>query len=413
MLSRLMNTDVDVIGRLASTYEPIILSREERARHVFIVGKSGSGKSTMLFNLAVADLLSGEGFAYVDPHGDNAAELVDGIPASRTHEVCYINVADTECPVGFNPLAGVSPQSRAIAMAGIVGSFRDLFGDSWGYRSEQYLSAAVATLLELEHPTLLDAPLLFTDDAFRDWAIARVTDRMTRRFWENEYLTAERRFRSEAAAPILNKLSLFAASPNVRMIIGQTQPKFDLRYAMNNSRAVILNLAKGVIGEQAANVLGSLFVSHLTMLTFERSQVAPKDRAPFSLHIDELQTIKTDAVASLMSEARKFGIQVSVATQFCDQLSDKVRAAIFGNAGTLVVYRVSGADAHALAPEFHPVQPSGLTSNAPFVAWLRRNRYEPRLIQCEPPFQLRSGRFETVVAQSRRHFGRSGEALQL
>lgn len=406
MLSRPMEPEHAYIARLARNDEPIILTSEERARHVYIVGKSGSGKSTMLRNLAVLDILNGEGIAYIDPHGDHAAEIADCIPRNRTHEVCYLNVADTACPVGFNPIAGVSPERHALAAAGIVSGFKDLFGESWGPRLEWYLYNGVATLLEQPRATLVDLPLLYSNDAFRTAAIARVSDPITRRFWLEEYLPHDKKYRAEAASPILNKIGQFTASPNVRAIIGQARPKFDLGFAMNNRRIVILNLAKGVIGEQATNALGSLFISHLHLEALSRSQDAPESRVPFFAHIDELQSFKTDTIASILSEARKFALHLALANQFTDQLSPRVRSAIFGNVGSLVVYRVSGADAEILAPEFHPLPANALADNSPYVAYMRRPAYGHHLVYAEPPIDLPRGRLATVIEQSRRRFGR-------
>ena len=324
----------------------------------------------------------------------------------RIHATCYLNVADIERPVGFNPLARVPPERRALASAGIVSAFRDLFGESWGPRLEHFLFNGIAALLEQPRASLIDLPLLFTNEAFREHATARLGDRMTRRFWREEYPSYDRKYRADAAGPILNKIGQFTASPNVRAIIGQTSPKFDLGFAMANRRIVILNLAKGVIGEQATNALGSLFISHLQLLALGRSREAPENRVPFFLHVDELQSFKTDSIATLLSEARKFAVHLALANQFTDQLSDKVRAAIFGNAGSLVAYRVSGADAELLAPEFHPVTPSALASNSPFVAWMRRSSYGTYLVNAEPPIELPGGRLARVIEQSRRRFGR-------
>ena len=243
--------------------EPFAFTSEERARHVYIVGKSGSGKSTMLFNLAMLDIEEGNGVAIIDPHGDLAEAIVDCIPTDRTHEVCYLNVTDTNQPVGFNPLAGIPIERRALAASGMVSAFKQLWRDSWGPRLEHFLYHGVAALLDQPRATLIDLPRLYVDDRFRESAKRRLSDPITRRFWQEEFPSYENRFRTEAVSPILNKVGQFAASPNVRAIIGQVSPKFDLAFAMDNRRIVIANLAKGAVGEQAASLLGSLFVSHL------------------------------------------------------------------------------------------------------------------------------------------------------
>lgn len=394
--------------------EAVDFADAERARHlyIYIVGKSGSGKSTLLFNLAMLDILAGQGVAVIDPHGDLAEAIADCIPRSRINEICYLNVADLERPVGFNPLANVPPERRALAASGMVSAFKHLSGDSWGPQLEHFLYHGISALLDRRRATLIDLPRLYTDERFRGETVRHVRDPITRRFWEQEFTAYDQRFRTEAVAPILNKAGQFATSPNVRAIIGQTSPKFDLSFAMDNRRIVITNLAKGVIGEQAANLLGSLFVSHLQLVAMGRSVIPEQERVPFFVHVDEFQSFGTDAFASLMSEARKYGAYFCLSHQFTDQIAPHVRAAILGNAGTLIVFRVGGADAALLAPEFHPMEPNVLTDQLPFKAWLRRAAYSgPHPIDCAPRMELPCGRLERVVAQSRRNFGRPGQIV--
>jgi hypothetical protein len=394
-----------------ATGHPVYFSREERARHIYVVGKSGSGKSTVLFNLAMLDILAGEGVAIIDPHGDLAEMVADCVPSSRTHEVCYLDVTDTDLPVGFNPLANVPPARQALAASGIVSAFKHLWSDSWGPRLEHWLFQGVASLLATERSTLIDLPRLYTDDEFRERIIRRVTDPITRRFWRDEFASYDQRFRADGAAPILNKVGQFAASPNLRAILGQGRPKFDLGYAMNNGRILIANLARGQIGEQAANLLGSLLVSHLQLVAMERSTLRPEDRLPFYVHVDEFQNFGTDAFASLLSEARKFATHFCLVNQFTDQLQPPVRSALLGNAGSLIVFRVGSADAELLAPEFYPVRPDEISDQSPFWAWLRRGLGH-HCIKVSPGLIPPQGRFEIVRAQSRRNFGRPGSAIE-
>jgi len=388
-----------------TTWGPIGFSRQERERHVYIVGKSGSGKSTTLFNLAMHDITAGEGVAVIDPHGDLAEAVADCIPRARTHEVCYLDAADIERPVGFNPLAKIPPERHALAASGIVSAFKHLWRESWGPRLEHFLFHGIMALLAAPKATLIDLPRVYTDEQFRADLIARVRDPVSARFWTGEYAQYDARYRAEAAGPILNKAGQFAASPELRGILSQYSPKFELSHAMDHGGILIANLAKGQIGEQAASLLGSLLVSHLQLIAMGRSALAPENRVPFFAHIDEFQSFGTDAFASLLSEARKFGAHFCLANQYIDQLEPSVRAAVLGNAGALLVFRVSGADAKILASEFDPMPPSELVDQPPYAAWLRRGighehadllprQYEPR------------GRLELVRAQSRRNFGR-------
>jgi tRNA isopentenyl-2-thiomethyl-A-37 hydroxylase MiaE len=410
-----------------STGSGVAFSREERERHVYLVGKSGSGKSTALFNLAMHDIYAGEGIAVIDPHGDLAEAIIDAMPPERTHEVCYLNVADTEFPVGFNPLAGISPARQPLAAAGVVSAFKHLWRDSWGPRLEHFLYNGVAALLASPRTSLIDLPQLYTDAQFRDRIVAQISDPIVARFWRDEYPSYDQRFQAEAASPILNKVGQIAASPILRNILGQTSPKFDLGYAMDNQRilianiappefdkrrVLIANLAKGAIGEQASNLLGSLLIAHLQLITMARSELAPEKRAPFFVHVDEFQNFSTDAFASLLSEARKFKTHFCLANQYLDQVSPSVRAAVLGNAGTLIAFRVSSNDAELLAPEFHPLPAPELTDQWPFTAWLRRGDSDRRMIYLEPPLFPTRNRRQKIIAQSRRNFARERAVIE-
>jgi hypothetical protein len=385
----------------------IVFSREERERHLYIVGKSGAGKSTVLFNLAMHDIMAGEGIAVIDPHGDLAEAIIDAIPPERTHEVCYFNVADTEYPVGFNPMARVPRKRQALAAAGIVAAFKHLWGgESWGPRLEHWLFHGVAALLESPRPTLIDLARIYTDEDFRSRIVSRTADPAIADFWTGEYASYDHRFQAEAASSILNKVGQLTASPALRNILGQIAPKFDLVHAMDHRGIFIANLAKGQIGEQPSNLLGSLLLSHLQLAAMARSDQAPENRAPFFVHVDEFQSFSTDAFASLLSEARKFAINFSLANQYTEQLSDPVRAAVLGNAGTLMVFRVSAEDARLLAPEFHPLPAHELLDQSPHSAWLRRGDSGHRAVFVSPRLFGSRHRRDSVLAQSRRNFGR-------
>lgn len=389
----------------------VVFSREERERHIWIIGKSGSGKSTVLFNLAMADIFAGEGVAIIDPHGDLAEDILDAIPQSRINDVCYLDAGETTYPVGFNPAAKIAPARRALAASGIVAAFKHLWSDSWGPRLEHFLYHGVAALISREHATLIDLARLYTDDRFRDRVVSRVTDSETLRFWREEFPSYSKSLRSEAISPILNKVGQIAASPNLRLILGQIAPRLDLAFTMNHRRILIANLAKGTIGEQAANLLGSLLVSHLQLIAMERGALPPRDRVPFFVHVDEFQTFSSDAFASLLSEARKFATHFCLANQYTDQLSNAVRAAVIGNAGTLIVFRVGSRDAELLAPEFRPLDPAGLADQEPFTAWLRRGVGRDRIF-AEPQVYEPLGTAKAVREQSRQRFGRSRGVIE-
>ncbi len=391
--------------------EPVVFTREERERHVYIVGKSGSGKSTFLFNLAMSDISGGHGVAVVDPHGDLALDVLNAIPRSRINDVCYLDVTDTKRPVGFNPVARIAPERRALAAAGIVSAFKHLWSDSWGPRLEHFLYHGVNALVSRRHSSLVDLTRVYLDDAFRERLLRSVTDSETLRFWRHEYPSYSKQFRTEAIAPILNKVGQITASPQLRLILGQLAPKLDMSFTMNNRRILIANLAKGAIGEQAANILGSLLVSHLQLAAMERNAQPPAERIAFFCHVDEFQSFSSDSFASLLSEARKFATHFALANQYTDQLPDAVRAAVIGNAGTLVVFRVGSRDAHLLAPEFRPMDSGTLADQEPFTAWLRREIGRDRIFAA-PKLYEPLGAAPLIREQSRQRFGRTREVIE-
>ena len=385
---------------------PVVFTREERESHIYIVGKTRSGKSTLLYNLAMGDIHAGEGIAFIDPHGDTALDMLDAIPPSRINDVCYLDAADTERPVGFNPISRIAPERRALAASGIVAAFKHLWSDSWGPRLEHFLFHGVAALVSRQHATLIDLPRVYTDDAFRERLLRSVTDPVTLRFWRNEFPSYTKNLQAEAVAPILNKAGQFTASPHLRLILGQIAPRFDLAFAMNNRRILIANLAKGAIGEKASNLLGSLIVSHLQLVAMERGALPPAQRVPFFVHVDEFQTFSSEAFASLLSEARKFATHFCLANQYTDQLSQAVRSAVIGNAGTLIVFRVGGRDAELLAPEFRSMESGALSDQEPFTAWLRRGAGGHYRIDAEPKLYESLGTRDAILNQSRQRFGR-------
>lgn len=404
-LPRHMENEQPYFAVNQATGAGLSFTRAERERHVYIVGKSGSGKTTTLFNIAMQDIDAGEGVTIIDPHGDLAEAVADCIPPERTHEVCYLNVADTKRPAGFNPLAGIPAERRALAASGIVSAFRHLWIDSWGARTEHLLYHGVRALLDTNQASLIDLPRIYIDETFRRQAVACLTDPTTRRFWEGEFAQYAPSYRTEVTAPILNKAGQFTTSPNLRLILGQTSPKFSLEHAMNKRQIVIANLSKGTIGEQAANVLGSLLVSHIQLTAMGRSSIAPSARVPHFIHVDEFQSFTTDAFASIFSEARKFAAHFCLANQYTKQIPEVVRSAVLGNAGSLIVFCVAAADAELLAPEFG-LPPAPLIEQPPFSAWVRRGSFDRVHVTACPRLFPPRGRRGIVIAQSRRNFGR-------
>jgi DNA helicase HerA-like ATPase len=328
---------------------------KDRLCHIFCVGKTGVGKSTLLTNMALSDIYKGKGLAVIDPHGDVAETLVANIPIHRKQDLIYFNPSDMEHPIAFNPLHGVHPNYHHLVASGLVSVFKKIWGDkSWGPRMEHILRFVMLTLLEYPDATLLDIQPLLTDTLHRDKILAYVKNEHTAAFWQNEFMKYSASFKAEAVAPILNKTSLFLTSVPLHNIVGQKTSGFRMQQVLDGSKILICNLSKGQIGEDACTLLGSMLVTFMQLAALYRAKQKEEDRKPFFLYVDECQTFVTHSFADMLAEARKYGLGVFMANQFLAQLDEQIRAAIFGNCGTLVSFRVGAADAEMLAKEFYP-----------------------------------------------------------
>ena len=345
--------------RSASVDEGFLsLSAEDRRRHLYAVGQTGSGKTTFLKFCITQDIHAGRGFALIDPHGDLAAELIDSIPGARIRDVVYFDPSDREHPIGFNPLANVPRDMQPVLAANIIATFRSIWRDSWGPRLEHILANALAALLEHgeRHPvSLLALPQLLTNERFRREVLKSVTDPVVRDFWLNEFGSWDARFRNEVIAPVLNKAGAFMRSPVMRNILGQARNGFDLGHMMDNDKILIVNLAKGTLGEDMTNLLGSLLVCSIHQEAMRRASRPEEERRDFHLYIDEFQNFTTDAFDSIVSEARKYRLSLCIAHQYLDQLPTGIKNAILGNMGTMMLFALSGKDAEELCVELHPL----------------------------------------------------------
>lgn len=396
---------------------PFGILRRDRRQHLVCLGKTGTGKSTLLEGLILQDIARGEGVALLDPHGDLAERLLDYVPPWRTDDLCYLDPADLAHPVGLNILAGHPPERRHLAVAAVVSSFKAVWADSWGPRLEYLLANAVAALTELRGATLLHLPRLLTDDAFRVRACERLADPVVRRFWAEEFAAFDRRLRAEITAPVLNKVGQLLLSPLVRNVFGQERSAFDPRLAMDGRRILIANLAKGRIGGNVSNLVGSLLIAGFELAAASRADTPEEGRADFHLYADEFQNFATDSFAAILSEARKHRLCLSLFHQFGDQLSETVRRAVFGNVGTIVAFRVGQRDAEHLAAEFeHELRPGELTGLEPFEVAVRllHNGRQRTAFKARTglPEAYRHGRRENLVAQSRMRFGRPRERVE-
>lgn len=329
--------------------------RSDRSRHVYIIGQTGAGKSGTLELFALSDIFHGHGYAIIDPHGDFAVDNMKYIPGSRMHEVVYFNPADTAYPLGFNPLEVFDPSQKTNVSSEVIGVLKRMFGESWGPRLEYILRYTILALLDRPSTTMLDITRMLTDKKFRKETLDYCTDTVVLQFWNVEFASWNEKFQSEAIAPVLNKVGAFTANPIIRNIIGQPKSTFNIRQIMDEGRILIVNLSKGLIGEDNAAILGAFMVTKIQLAAMSRSDI-PKieDRRPFYLYVDEFQNFATDSFATILSEARKYGLNLTVANQYISQMTDTVRDAVFGNVGTMISFRVSADDAPILSKQFEP-----------------------------------------------------------
>ncbi|HEX4961383.1 MAG TPA: TraM recognition domain-containing protein [Thermoanaerobaculia bacterium] len=395
-----------------------MLHPEDRGQHLYIVGKTGLGKSTLLRNLILQDLYAGRGVGLLDPHGDLAREVLDAIPKARTNEVLYFNLGDLARPVGLNLLPKVPPDQEHLVVSGVLSAFRGIWGGSWGPRMEYILGHSLAALLDHGNLTILALPRLLSDDAFRERVTAKVKDPIIRAFWQDEYARYERRFRLEAIAPIQNKVGRLLANAPMRNIMGQVKSRFDAGFLMDRSRIMIANLSKGVIGDDHARLLGALLLSQFQSAAMQRANATAASRTPFHLYIDEFQSFATDALTSILAEARKYGLALVLAHQYLDQLTDEIRQSVFGNAGNLIAFRVGQSDARILEDELGgDVKMGNLVSLGKHEIYARlldqgRMR-EPFRGKTLPPVRGTStGRREAVIRESRERYSRPREEVE-
>lgn len=329
------------------------LPRIDRGRHLYILGQTGTGKSGMLELMTISDIYSPYGFAVIDPHGDYAINILQRIPAERARDVIYFNPADTDFPIAFNPMEVPDPKLRTHTCSELIGVLKRMF-ESWGPRLEYILRYSILALLDYPEATMLDITRILTDRKFRTEALKYVIDPVVRNFWLVEFASWNDKFAAEAVAPVLNKVGAFTANPLVRNIIGQPHSSFNIRQIMDERKILIVNLSRGLVGEDNAALLGALMVTKIQLAAMSRADIPAEARHPFYLYVDEFQNFATDSFATILSEARKYGLNLSVANQYIAQILPEVKDAVFGNVGTIIAFRTSADDARSMLRYFEP-----------------------------------------------------------
>lgn len=330
------------------------IKRKDRRQHMYIIGKTGMGKTTLLSNMVLHDITRNEGICFIDPHGDAVERIRERIPVSRAADVLYFNPAANP-PMAFNILQNVPPDRRPLLVSSVISIFHKLFGEHWQHRQEHILRNVLLALVGREdEATLLDVYRMLTDWPYRKTIVEGVRDPVVKSFWINEFPKYMEQTRGEALTPLLNKLGAFVTSPLMRGIIGQPWNTLDFRKVMDEGKILLVDLSKGRVGEDAASFLGAVIVTQFQLAAMSRIDVPEENRRDFYLYVDEFQDFATTAFIGILSEARKYRLSLILAHQYLGQLEEEVREAIFGNVGTIITFRLGAEDAKYLAREFFP-----------------------------------------------------------
>lgn len=404
------------------TTEVFGVQTEDRRKHFYIVGKTGTGKTTLLTNMILQDIYNGLGVCFIDPHGDSSEYILDRIPPHRHADVIYFNPADIDFPIGLNILESQRGEEGFLITSTLIAVFNKIWQGTWSSRMEYILSNTLLTLLENEGNTLLGVIKILTDEKYRRKIISRVKDPLVKNFWQLEFSKFNEKYRQEAVAPILNKIGQFFSNEVIRNILGQSKSTIDFRDIMDNNKILIANLSKGRLGEENSDLLGSLLISKLQIATMSRVDTPEAKRQDFYVYVDEFQNFTTDSFAGILSEARKYRLNLILAHQYIAQLVEsgtiRVKNAIFGNVGTIIAFRLGSSDAKEIANEFSQVIDADKLMN------LQRSKVGIKLSTegqvskafiastLPPLFDQISGQLEIVVNLSRQNYARKRKAVR-
>jgi hypothetical protein len=401
---------------------PFGIKTDDRRRHMYVIGKTGMGKTTMMENMVIQDILNGHGVCFMDPHGDSVAKILDFIPSSRINDVVYFNPADIEHPIAFNILESVDTKYKHLVASGLMGVFTKIWANMWSARMEYILNNTILALLDSPGNTMLGITRMYIDKKYRKKIVDNIKDPMVKSFWMDEFANYNEKFRSEAVAPIQNKVGQFLSSAIIRNIVGQPKSTIDLRDIMDNKKILLMDLSKGKVGEDNSALLGAMVVTKLQLAALSRVDIPEADRKDFYLYVDEFQNFVNESFATILSEARKYRLNLTIGHQYIGQLSTDrstvVRDAVFGNVGTMVVFRVGAADAEFLETEFEPIFTPPDIVNLPKYHVLMKLMIngvssDPFSATTMPPDEsMRSGNAEKVIKVSRERYANSREEVE-
>lgn len=390
---------------------------DDRRRHMYVVGKTGMGKTTLLENMVLNDIYAGHGVGVIDPHGDFAEKIINFIPANRINDVVYFNPADMDYPIGFNILETIDPRYKHLVASGLMGVFKKIWPDVWSARMEYILNNTILALIEFPNTTLLGINRLLADAAYRRRVVRNLKDPVVKAFWETEFANYNERYQQEAVAPVQNKIGQFLSASVIRNIVAQVKSRIDIRQIMDNKKIFIVNLSKGRIGEDNSRLLGGMLITKIQLAAMERVDTAETQRSDFFLYVDEFQNFATESFANILSEARKYRLDLIMAHQYMEQLDETVLAAIIGNVGTLLTFRVGSTDAEILAKEFAPVFTETDLVNLPkFQIYLKLMidgvASQPFSATTLSPINLTTDSAEKVIKVSRERYATNREKIE-
>lgn len=397
---------------------------DDRRRHVYIIGKTGMGKSTLLENMVYSDIHSGKGMAVIDPHGDLIEAILRFIPSSRSNDVVLFNPSDTDYPISFNVLDCPNKDQRILVASGLMSVFTKLWPDAFSGRMEHILRNTLLALLEAEGQSMMGIMRMFTDADYRDKIVEKVTDPMVKSFWNDEYASWTEKYRTEAIAAIQNKVGQLLSTPLIRNIVGQTKSRLDIRHAMDTGKIILVNLSKGKLGEDTSAFLGSMLVTKFQIDAMSRADIPESERRDFYLYVDEFQNFATESFATILSEARKYRLNLTMANQYVAQLligdkSTKLRDAVFGNVGSLISFQVGSDDAETLSLQYEELATvNDILSLPKYHAYARLMvdgmASKPFSVSTLPPpdFKQDEGRVEKLIALSRERYAEKRSVVE-
>jgi len=414
-----INTEVNFFGlaNYRNQNRKFGIKLDDRRRHMYVVGKTGMGKTTLLENMVLNDIYSGHGLGYVDPHGDTAEKILNYIPPHRINDVVYFNPADLDYPIGFNILETIRPDQKHLVASGLMGVFKKIWPDVWSSRMEYILNNTILALLDFPGTTLLGINRLLADADYRRRVVNNTKDPVVKAFWQTEFASYNDKYKQEAVAPIQNKIGQFLSASVIRNIVAQVKSRINIREIMDEKKIFIMNLSKGRIGEDNSRLLGGMLITKIQLSAMERVDMPESERRDFFLYVDEFQNFATESFANILSEARKYRLDLTMAHQYMEQLDETVLAAVIGNVGTIVTFRVGSTDAEILAKEFIPTFTEEDLVNLPkFHIYLKLMidgvASKPFSALTLAPIAQATGSMEKVVRVSRERYAVSRDKIE-